>query len=77
MPDWKIASKYMKRRGVECPTLDDLPFGGVIGEATLVDIVTRHKSKWFEGPYGLVLADARRVPFQPCKGQVGAFVPDI
>jgi len=47
--------------------------GGIVGVATLVDVVTRSDSEWFVGPYGLVFADARPVPFIPVKGALGFF----
>ena len=58
-------------RGVEMP--DDIEYGGVIGTALVVDIVTRSRSVWFNGPAALVLADARPEPFRPVRGQVGLF----
>jgi hypothetical protein len=45
-----------------------LQSGGVIGG---VLIVADHPSRWFEGPMGLVLADAREEPFRPVKDQLG------
>jgi len=54
--------------------------GGIVGVATLVDIVTADhspRSAWFRGPFGWVLKDARPVPFAPCPGKPGLFrVPD-
>src|SRR6266568_1646548 len=54
--------------------------GGIVGVATLVDIVTADhspRSAWFVGPFGWVLKDARPVPFAPCPGKPGLFrVPD-
>lgn len=51
--------------------------GGIVGAATIVDVVTESESPWFYGTYGLVIKDARPLPFVPCKGQLGFFnVPD-
>ncbi len=51
--------------------------GGIIGIAEIVDCVTKSDSPWFFGEYGFVLANARPVPFYPCKGQLGIFqVPE-
>ena len=47
--------------------------GGVIGAALLVDCVTQHRSRWFAGPFGLVLASAIELPFRPIRGQLGLF----
>lgn len=52
--------------------------GGIVGVANLVDCVTSHPSRWFTGPHGLVLADARPLPFRPWRGELGLFnVPDL
>ncbi|WP_427452213.1 ASCH domain-containing protein [Litorimonas sp. WD9-15] len=63
--------------GVE--TLPQAAFktGGIIGKATLVDVVTASDSPWFVGPFGFVLADVTALPFQPCKGALGFFTPDF
>ena len=51
--------------------------GGIVGVATATQCVTNHPSRWFTGPYGLVLRDARPLPFAPWPGQLGVFsVPD-
>lgn len=47
--------------------------GGIVGIATLVDVVTRSASPWFCGRYGWVLRDARPLPFIPYRGQLGLF----
>jgi hypothetical protein len=43
--------------------------GGIVGEADLVHCVSRHKSRWFSGPRGFVLANARPLPFRPLRGR--------
>lgn len=59
-------------RGAPRPNEDDLHLSAIIGVADLVDVVTRSRSKWFGGPFGLVLANPRplRHPV-PCKGSLG------
>lgn len=52
---------------------DELPTGGVVGIAEIVDSVRFSSSFWFSGEYGFVLANARPLPFYPCKGQLGFF----
>jgi hypothetical protein len=47
--------------------------GGIVGTVRIVDVVTKHRSKWFTGPCGIVLADPKPVKFQPGKGQLGLF----
>jgi hypothetical protein len=53
--------------GVDIP--DDLPLGGIVGEAELVDVVTCHPSEWFEGPFGFVLKNVRPLPFYRVPGK--------
>ena len=59
------------------PAFEELPRGGFVGRARVVDAVREHQSPWFFGPLGLVLADARPIAFVPFKGMLGFFdVPD-
>ena len=55
--------------------------GGIIGEAELVDCINvyshRVHNPWFTGPYGWVIANAKPLPFVPCKGKLGFFKPKI
>lgn len=53
------------------PKFGDLPCGGVIGVADIVDCVTESTSPWFVGEFGFVLANARPLPFFPCRGSLG------
>lgn len=39
--------------------------GGIIGVAEVVDVVTQSEDDWFVGRYGLVIRNARLVPFIP------------
>jgi hypothetical protein len=71
--EYDHAAEFMAGLGIECPAPDDLAFGGVIGAVRVIDIVTRHPSKWFTGPTALVLADPKPLPFCPARGQVGLF----
>lgn len=57
----------------DIPAFDAIRRGGIIGVADLVDVVTRHPSPWFFGPYGFVLANPRAVPFISVKGALGFF----
>jgi len=47
---------------------DALKLGGIVGEVGLVDCVERHRSKWFRGPFGFALANARVLPVRPMPG---------
>lgn len=51
--------------------------GGIIGEAEIVDCVTSSPSRWFQGPYGFVIRNARILEFRRCRGQLGFFEPDF
>lgn len=55
----------------------DFDVGGIVGEAEIVDCVQASRSCWFFGPFGFVLRNARPLPFRPCRGQLGFFVPDF
>ena len=74
------ASKQPDEEAMKRFGLKDLPTGGIVGRAVLIDvkyyysdaehIVDRNKhlasSTW--GNYGFVLKDAQRLPFVPYKG---------
>ena len=48
--------------------------GAIIGEVDIVDCVTQSDSPWFEGPYGLVLANPTLYDQPiPYKGRLGLF----
>lgn len=55
--------------------LGDLMRGGIIGEAEIVDCVSKSDSPWFVGPWGFVLRNARPLTFTPCRGMLGFFLP--
>jgi hypothetical protein len=71
--EYERAVEFMAGLGVRCPAPDELQFGGVIGSVLVMEIVARHRSKWFHGPFALALADARPERFRPARGQVGLF----
>lgn len=49
----------------------EVPCGGVIGVADIVDCVTESTSPWFVGEFGFVLANPRPLPFYACRGALG------
>lgn len=63
----------IENMGVKCPLPHELVRGGIIGTSRVVEVVTAHKSHWFFGPYGLVLADTKPCDFIPVKGVLGFF----
>lgn len=52
------------------------PRGGIVGKASLVDIVEKHPSRFFVGPFGWVLENAKPVRFYETKGRLGLFELD-
>lgn len=75
--DYIECAAYLRdEMGIELPDFRDqqqVPRGGIVGVVTLVDCVVDHPSRFFTGPHGLVLANARPLPFVPWKGQLGWF----
>ena len=55
----------------------DFDMGGIVGEAEIVGCITASPSRWFCGPYGFLIRNARPLPFRPCRGQLGFFEPDF
>jgi hypothetical protein len=68
--------RWMKERGLNnsleallAASLTDFhKAGGIVGIAEITDCVTEYESPWFTGKYGFVLANARSLPFMPCRG---------
>ena len=69
----RIAQVVWEEDGIRIPRFEDMPRGGIVGVVDLVGVVTEEdaQSTWFGGPYGLVLANPRPLPFYPMKGQLG------
>lgn len=70
LPEGAIAWAKVQKIG-------QLPLGGIIGVAELVDCVQAHSSPWFTGEYGFVLRNVAAVPFIPCRGMPGFFKPQF
>lgn len=71
------AASYDPCCAPEIPKYRQVHRGGIIAVADLVDVVTASDSRWFEGPWGFVLANVRRGPFVPLSGRQNIFdVPD-
>ena len=47
--------------------------GGIVGVATITGCVRYSSSRWFNGPWGFALRDARACPLIPLRGQLGFF----
>jgi hypothetical protein len=68
----EIARRYRVRILPEA-----LQRGGIIGTVNVVDVVTEHGSRWFQGPFGWVLKNAKQTRFLPMTGKQGFMsVPD-
>ena len=51
--------------------------GGIVGEAVITGCVGQSDDEWFVGKRGILMRDARPLPFVPCKGALGFFTPDL
>lgn len=77
---WARADLWHRRHPVTCqplslPAPEIFERGGIVGEAEIVDCVERSDDPWFVGRFGIVLRNARPLPFRPCKGMLGFFTP--
>ncbi len=65
---------FAEDRGVaNMPSFDSIQNGGIVGQATFVQWVTRANSDWFVGPGALEIKDTNPLPFYACKGALGFF----
>ena len=77
--DYDCIVALMRSRNLgEPPKMDDLDAGAgcVIGSAVIVGIIdpaVGHKSPWYKGRSGLVLADPKPCAPMPLKGQLGLY----
>ena len=53
------------------PAIGEFKRGGIVGSVEIVDCVKKSKSRWFFGPYGFVLKNARQKRFKPMMGKLG------
>lgn len=71
--DYREAAKFAARLGVEVPHPAELARGGIVGVATITDCVQSHRSPWFVGWYGFVLAEPMPLPFVESSGRLKIF----
>jgi hypothetical protein len=71
--EYEDAAYCAESNGAKIPPFEMLDRGGIVGEAEIVDCVWDSDSPWFFGTYGFVLANAKPLPFYPCKGALGFF----
>jgi hypothetical protein len=69
---------------IELPALGAFERGGIVGKATLVDVVEPGSratgvctSPWYFDACGFLVADASPMAFVPCKGALNFFVPKL
>lgn len=55
----------------------DWQTGGIVGVVNIVGCVDRSTSEWFVGPHGFLLRNGTPLPFAPCRGQLGFWVPPL
>lgn len=65
------SSEIQVRWNGATPKWGDVPCGGVIGVADIVDCVSESTSPWFVGEFGFVLSNPRPLPFFECRGALG------
>ena len=54
------------------PLEDELPCGGIVGQAVLAEISESSESPWWDGAsLAWTLTDAAPLAFVPCKGKLG------
>lgn len=71
--EYEFARQFMLSIGITCPRPDNLVRGAIIGAVTVEAIVAESDSRWFFGPRGLVLSDARAVKPIAASGALGYF----
>lgn len=68
--DWDAYHKLM-HKGHQLPRIRELERGGIVGRATLVDVLEESNgSEWWIGPRGFVLKDAQVLPFHKVRGRL-------
>lgn len=70
--DFEGAIRYARERGIEVP-ISELRYGGIVGQARVVNCVRRSDSRWFMGDVGWVLADRSVLPFVMMPGKLSTF----
>lgn len=64
-------------QGITLPHFNNLERGGIVGQATITSCGDDYLSPWFFGKFGFELAEAKPLPFQPCKGRLGFFEVEL
>jgi hypothetical protein len=59
------------------PPVEELETEGIVGRAVVADCVYTRVAPRFRETFGLVLTEARPLRFQPCRGKLGLFEPEL
>lgn len=60
------------------PVMQEFMCGGVVGAVRIVNCVRASSSKWFTGPFGIVMRDPFVFPkMHPCPGKLAIFNVDL
>lgn len=78
------AYDFLEGMDIDIPPLDQMPTGGIVGKARLINtvhikdkrLVTDKDKPWFFGAYGFMLDGQEPCELKPCKGALGFFDPD-
>lgn len=78
------AYDFLEDMDIDVPSPHELPTGGIVGKARLIDtvhirdkyLVPKMDKPWFFGEYGFMLDSAEPCELKPCKGALGFFEPD-
>ncbi len=77
-PDWKGYFQHLHNNAMmDIVPNEGIKMGGIIGWAEFDGSVQESDSPWFAGPNGLVIKNAGKLDFIPCKGMQGVFYPKI
>lgn len=69
----ELLGQVVNNRRLIIPAFGELPTGGIVGRAEIVDCVQKSSSKWFCGDYGYVLKGAKPLTFVSIIGQLNFF----
>lgn len=75
--EYTAADEIAESQGVKLPAFEELERGGIVGQVEITDCVDVDASPWFFGEWGYVLKNGQPLPFQPCRGALGFFIPQL
>ncbi len=60
-------------RGLYLPTPGNYKAGGLVGKVSVMDCVEHSTSKWFFGPFGIIMQQPEQIQYKPMNGKLGIF----